>query len=69
MENFASTDMLVKMLENRTYKRPVMKNDESALDFFDPEKAEAAFDAAFENYKEHTNRPDNYDYLARRATT
>ena len=67
MENFTSTDTLVKMLESGAYKRLVMKNDERDLDFFDPKKADEAFDAAFENYKEHTNRPDNYDYLARRA--
>ena len=68
MEKFASTDTLVEMLERGTYKRPVMQNDEHSLDFFDPENAEKAFDAAFESYKEHTNRPGNYDYLARRAT-
>jgi len=68
MENFASTDTLVNMLESGTYKRLVMKNDEDDLDFFDPKKAEEAFDAAFESYKAHTNRPDNYDYLARRTT-
>ena len=69
MENFASTNTLVEMLESGAYKRPVMMNDEHALDFFDPASAEKAFDVAFDAYKEYTNRPGNYDYLSRRATT
>ena len=69
MENFASTNTLVEMLESGAYKRPVMMNDERVLDFFDPENAEEAFEVAFEGYKEYTNRPENYDYLARRVAT
>jgi hypothetical protein len=66
MEKFASTDTLMGMLERGEYKRPVMENDENDLDFFDPDKADEAFEAAFENYKEHTSRPENYEYFARR---
>jgi len=66
MEKFASTGTLIGMLQRGEYKRPVMENDESVLDFFDPEGAEKAFETVLENYKEHTSRPDNYDYFARR---
>jgi hypothetical protein len=60
MEKFASTDTLMKMLEEGRYKRLVMENDEDFL------VSEDAFDQIFENYKNYTARPDNYDYFARR---
>jgi len=66
MEKFASTDTLMGMLQRGEYKCPVMENDDGVLDFFDSEKAEKTFEAVFKNYQEHTSRPDNYDYFARR---
>ena len=63
MDKFASADTLMGRLQRGEYKCPVMANDDSALDFFDTEKAEKAFETAFENYQEHTSRPDNYTHL------
>ena len=60
MEQFASTVTLMGLLQSGRYKRLVMENKEDTL------KSEADFEAAFEDYKEYTSNPHNFDYFTRR---
>ena len=64
MEHFASTDTLIKMLEDGTYKRPVMTS-EAEEGISDPEKF---FTEALDAFKDHMSDPDRYGYLDRRHT-
>jgi len=60
MEKFASTATLMELLRSGRYKRLVMENEEVTLN------SEADFKAAFEDYKEYTSNPHNFDYFTRR---
>jgi hypothetical protein len=66
MEKFASTSTLMELLGSGDYKRPVMENEEDALDLSDSAKAETTFSEIFDDYKTYASRPDAYDYFASR---